>query len=161
MKNRLVGLVQSRIMMKQTAEFALAAVTSLLLFVLVAFAAGPSSPQLGIYAMSIAAEDNLPNVPAEVRRNFDGKWQLSLIKGNKYQISKAGKIVVEGRFTSVTDHLTLTDEKGALACTQPPGMETGTYKWSNKKKELTFTLVEDNCGGRSSVLTVHPWLKVK
>ena len=160
-KNRLPGVVQSRIAAKQTAEFALAGITSLLFFVLAAFAAGPSFPRPGTYAMSIAAEDNLPNVPAEVRSNFDGKWQLTFVKGNKYQISKDGKIVVEGRFTSVTDHLTLTDEKGLLACTQPPGMETGAYKWSNKQEELTFTEVEDKCGGRISVLTLHPWLKVK
>lgn len=147
--------------MKQARAFALAAVTSLLLFVLVAFAAGPSSPRPGTYAMSIMAEDNLSNVPAEVRRNFDGKWQLTFAKGNKYQISKDGGIVVEGRFTSVKEHLTLTDEKGVLACTQPPGMETGTYKWSYKQKELTFTGIEDKCGGRISVLTLHPWLKVK
>lgn len=152
MKNRLL---------KRTAEFALTAVTSLLLFVLVAFAAGPSSPQPGTYAMSITAKDSLPNVPAEVRSRFDGKWQLTLAEGNKYQISKDGEIVVEGRFTLVKEQLTLTDEKGVLACTQPPGMETGTYKWISRQKELIFTKVEDECEGRISVLTLHSWLKVK
>jgi hypothetical protein len=160
-ENRLLGMVQSRIGTKQTGGFALAAVKSLLLVVLVAFAAGLSSPRPGTYAMSIGAEDDLPNVPAEIRSNFDGKWQLTFAGGNRFQISKDAKVVVEGRFTSVVDHLTFTDEKGVLACTQPPGMETGTYKWSNNKKDLTFTVVEDKCGGRLDVLTLHPWLKAK
>ena len=148
-------------MTKQAAELALAAGTSLLLFVLFAFAAGSSSPRPGTYTMSIAAADILSNVPAELRSNLDGKWELTFVKGNKYRISKDGGVVVTGHFASTMEQLTLTDEEGALACSQQPGMETGTYKWSYKQKELTFTGVEDKCEGRHSVLTLHPWLKVK
>jgi hypothetical protein len=148
-------------MTKTAPKFALAAVTSLLLFVLVGGTVGPSAPRLGRYTMSIAAEDILPNVPAEIRSNFDGRWELTFAKGNVYHISKDGRIVVEGRLTSTKKQLALTDEKGALACTQQPGMETGTYRWGYQQQELTFTVVEDKCEGRRAVLTLHPWRKVK
>ena len=148
-------------MTKPAPQFALAAVTSLLLFVLVGGTVGPSTPRLGTYTMSIAAEDILPNVPVEVRGNFDGRWELTFTTGNMYHISKDGRLVVEGRLTSAKKQLTLTDEKGVLACTQQPGIETGTYKWSYRQPELTFTAVEDKCEGRRAVLTLHPWRKVK
>jgi hypothetical protein len=148
-------------MTKPAAKFAPAAVTLLLLFVLAGGTVGPSAPPLGTYTMSIAAEDALPNVPAEVRSNFDGKWELTFAKGNIYQIAKDGTLVVEGQLTSAREQLKLTDERGALACTQQPGMETGTYKWSYQQQELTFTAVEDKCEGRRAVLTLHPWRKVK
>lgn len=147
-------------MLKHALQFIPAATMSLLFCLVIGFAVTTTSPRLGTYTMSIAPDDVLTNVPAEVRSNLDGKWEMTFAKGGKYQISKDGSIVVEGRFTSAKEELTLTDEKGPLACSQQPGMETGTYKW-NYQKELTFTVVSDNCQGRHAVLTVHPWLKVK
>jgi hypothetical protein len=142
-------------------KFAASAVTCLLVFVIAGGTAGSSTPKLGTYTMSIAAADILPHVPDEVRSNFDGRWELTFAKGNTYQISKDGTVVVEGRLASATDQLTFTDEKGVLACIQPPGMEAGTYKWNYDQQELTFTAVEDKCPGRRAVLSVHPWRKVK
>jgi hypothetical protein len=148
-------------MPKLAPKFARAAATSLLLFVLVGGAVALSAPSRGTYTMSIAAADNLPDVPAEVRSIFNGRWELTFAKGNMYHILKDGRLVVEGRLTSAEEQLTLTDEKGMLACIQPPGMETGTYEWSYQQPELTFTSVEDKCAGRRAVLTLHPWRKVK
>jgi len=142
-------------------KFAVAAVTSLLVFVIAGGTVGSSTPRLGTYTMSVAPADVLPDVPAEVRSNFDGKWEITFAKGNTYHISKDGTVVVEGRLTSAAEQLTFTDEKGVLACIQPPGIEAGTYKWNYEQQELTFTAVEDKCPGRRAVLLVHPWRKVK
>ena len=146
-------------MPKPAARFAMAAVTSLLLFVPAAFTVGPSTPQLGAYSMSIVAEDIPANVPDEARNNFVGKWQMTFAKENGYQISKDGKVLIEGHLTSSTEQIKFKDERGDLACTQEPEMETGSYKLSYQDKKLTFKLVADKCEGRRFVLTVHSWLK--
>ena len=146
-------------MTKQGAQFTMVAGTSLLLFMLVGFTAGPSSPQLGVYAMSIVAEDIPANVPVEARSHFVGKWQMTFARENGYQISKDGKVMVAGHLTSSTEQIRFKDERGDLACTQTHEMETGTYQWSYQNQKLTFKPVEDQCAGRGFVLTVHSWLK--
>jgi hypothetical protein len=151
--------LKRRIMPKQAARFVKAAVTSLLLFVPVAFTVGASTPPRGVYSMSIVAEDIPANVPVEARNHFVGKWQMTFAKENGYQISKDGKVLVEGHLTPSTEQIKFKDERGDLACTQEPEMVTGSYKLSYQDKKLTFTLVSDKCEGRRFVLTVHPWFK--
>jgi hypothetical protein len=146
-------------MPNQAARVTMAAVTSLLLFVPAAFTVGHSTPQLGAYSMSIVAEDLPANVPVEARNNFVGKWQMTFAKENGYQISKDGKVLVEGHLTSSAEQIKFKDERGDLACTQAPEMETGSYKLSYQDKKLTFKLVADKCEGRRFVLTVHSWFK--
>jgi hypothetical protein len=68
-------------MTKLAPKFILALATSLLLSMLVVGAVAPSAPPPGTYAMSIVAEDNLPNVPTEIRSNFDGNLELTFAKG--------------------------------------------------------------------------------
>ncbi len=148
-------------MRKQVRRLALLAATAVLLLVLVGFTAKPSSPRLGAYTMSVAVEDIPSSVPDEVRSNFVGKWEMTFAKGNKYRISKDNNVIIEGRFAATKERLTLTDEKGVLACTQQPGIETGIYKWSYKGKKLIFTTVEDGCPGRQYILTLRSWLREK
>jgi hypothetical protein len=146
-------------MPNQAAGFTIAAVSSLLWFVPAAFTVGPSTPQLGAYSMSIVAEDLPANVPDEARNNFVGNWQMTFAKEDAYQISKDGKVLVAGHLTFSTEQIKFKDERGDLACTQEPEMETGSYKISYQDKKLTFKLVADKCDGRRFVLTVHSWLK--
>jgi hypothetical protein len=150
---------QKRIMIRQGAQLALVTLILLLLFVLVGFTAGSSSPRVGTYGMSVVAEDIPANVPVEARSTFIGKWQMTFAKENGYKIAKDGKVLVEGHFTVAGGQIKLKDERGDLACTQAPEMETGTYEVSDQDNKLTFTLVTDKCPGRNLVLTLHSWLR--
>jgi hypothetical protein len=136
--------------------FVLTALT-LLLMTLLGFTDKPATPPPGTYTISVVEEDVPANVPAEARSNFMGKWKIQLSKENKYEISKDGTVLVQGRLASEDENLKMTDEDGPLACSQQPGLETGTYKWSYEEMKLTFIAVEDKCEGRRFILTLRSW----
>lgn len=142
-------------------KISLWAAAPLLLLALLGFTESSSSPQLGTYSVTITAEEIPSSIPAEARGNIAGQWGMTFAAENQYRISKDGNVLVEGRFASTKEQLTLTDEKGPLACSPQSGLETGTYKWSYEEKKLTLTAVEDGCEGRRFILTLHPWRKEK
>ncbi len=126
---------------------------------LVGFSVEPQSPQLGTYITSIANEDIPADVPADARGNFVGKWELTFAKEDKFHISKSGDTLVEGSYAATKELLTLTDEKGPLACGQDQA--TGTYKWMSEENKLKLTAKDDGCTGRRFVLTLRSWERQK
>ena len=132
--------------------------TLLLLCSLSTFTVQAAPFKLGAYVTTLAAEDLPANVPAEARNNLVGNWKITFSKKNKFQVSRDDKIVIEGSFTVTTERLTLTDEKGDLACAGANN-QSGTYRWSIKQKKLSLAAVSDNCIGRQFILTLRSWLQ--
>jgi hypothetical protein len=56
-----------------------------------------------------------------------------------------------GRFT-------IEDEKGACA-SYGQNYAKGTYKYSFDGKQVSFSVVQDNCGERVFIFTKHAWQK--
>jgi hypothetical protein len=130
-----------------------------LLFLLAGFTL--KSPQLtqGVYAVTVTAESFPPKFPAEARGSLSGKWELTLMEGNRTRLTKDGELIVEGRYTSTTDRFVITDESGPLSCAKEPGMETGTYKLTVNEDKLILKAIDDKCDGRRFILTLLPWKK--
>jgi hypothetical protein len=130
-----------------------------LLFLLAGFTL--KSPQLtpGVYAVTVTAESFPPKFPVEARGSLSGKWELTLMEGNRTRLTKDGELIVEGRYTSTTDRFVITDESGPLSCAKEPGMETGTYKLTVNEDKLILKAIDDKCDGRRFILTLLPWKK--
>src|SRR5919202_1121726 len=98
-------------------------------------------------------DENSPaKFPAEGRAALSGKWELSLMQGNRSRITRNGELVAEGHYTSTADRFVITDETGPLSCAQEPGEETGTYKWTLTKDTLVLKAIDDKCDGRRFIL---------
>jgi hypothetical protein len=85
------------------------------------------------------------------------KWSLRYDDNSKVTVSRDGSAVVEGTYKVTGDLLEVTDEKGPMACGGE--QKTGKYKWKLEGKNLTFTKVEDECGGRANAMTGQTWLQ--
>jgi hypothetical protein len=132
-----------------------------LLFLLTGFTLESQSLPQGVYAVTIADENFPARFPAEGRPALSGKWELTLLDGNRIKITKDGESVVEGHYSSTTDRLMITDETGALSCAKETGKETGTYKWTLNGDKLILKGIDDKCDGRRFILTLLPWMKQK
>ncbi|MGB7924944.1 MAG: hypothetical protein WCF57_17015, partial [Pyrinomonadaceae bacterium] len=69
-----------------------------LLFVLAGFTPESQSLQQGVYAVTVTAESFPPKFPAEARGSLSGKWELTIMEGNKTKLTKDGELVVEGHY---------------------------------------------------------------
>jgi hypothetical protein len=110
----------------------------------------------GQYATTLTEEEFPEFVPAATRAALAGSWWLYVEEDGRYTIyDKTGREVVEGvwRRGEKGDMVTLTDERGPLACWEP-GQESGTYRWARRGDALRFTVVADACLGRMLVLTL-------
>jgi hypothetical protein len=132
-----------------------------LLFLLTGFTLEPQSLPQGVYAVTIADENFPARFPAEGRPALSGKWELTLLEGNRTRITRNGESVVEGHYTATVDRLMVTDETGTLSCAKEAGKETGTYKWTLKEDKLILKGIDDKCDGRRFILTLLPWTKQK
>ena len=111
----------------------------------------------GTYGTTITEVDVPAAFPAEAIPLFIGQWQTTFSEGGRFTIAKDGEVVVEGRYTVTTDQLIFTDEKGPMNCADAGEGPSGTYQWNLDGKTLPLTLLEDDCLGRVTVLTAHPW----
>lgn len=118
----------------------------------------PSLPP-GVYAVTITNENFPAKFPAQARGALSGKWELTLLEGDRTKLSKDGQTVVEGRYSSTTDRFVITDESGTLSCAKEPGLETGTYKLILDKDKMILKAIDDKCDGRRFILTLLPWQK--
>jgi hypothetical protein len=130
-----------------------------LLLLLAGFTPAPRPLQQGVYAITVTAESFPPKFPAEARASLSGKWELTIMEGNKTKLTKDGELVVEGHYTSTTDRFVITDENGPLSCAKEPGKETGTYKLVVNENKLVLKAIDDKCDGRRFILTLLPWMK--
>jgi hypothetical protein len=129
------------------------------LFLLAGFTLKSTQAQQGVYAVTVTAESFPPKFPAEDRGALSGKWELTLLEGNRTRLTKDGEVVVEGRYTSTTDRFVITDETGILSCAKEPGLETGNYKLTVNEDKMILKAIDDKCDGRRFILTLLPWMK--
>ena len=85
------------------------------------------------------------------------KWSIRYEDNNKVTVTRDGSALVEGTYKVTGDLLEVTDEKGPMACGGE--QKTGKYKWKLEGKNLTFTQVEDQCGGRANAMTGQVWVQ--
>ena len=65
-------------------------------------------------------------------------------------------VVAKGTYTVAGDELTLTDESGLLAETDPD-RKVGKYRWTVKDRVATFTPIEDRSERWRVGLTKETW----
>ena len=85
------------------------------------------------------------------------KWSIRYDDNNKVTVMRDGAAVVEGTYKVTGNLLEVTDEKGPMACGGE--QRTGKYQWKLEGKNLTFTTVEDQCGGRANAMTGQIWVQ--
>lgn len=81
---------------------------------------------------------------------------LHIKQDSSFVTMSNGDVVVRSLFKVSGDTLTLDDYDGQYAC---PSM-AGKYKFSRAADVLSFTLVDDPCGGRAQSLANAKWRKV-
>ena len=118
-----------------------------LLLVLAGCASNPSLAP-GNYTCTLTREDSSSYF-------FIGDWELTLAEGNGYRLTKDGQFDEEGDYTLTQDQIVFATTKSK----EPPCPGTGTYQWAFDGKALTLTTVEDDCPGRPTIFTMHPWSK--
>ena len=128
---------------------------SLILLLLSACSSTTNTIPPGAYETTVA-EANIPaEFPAEFAPFLIGEWNVQLKEDGAFAVSRDGHIVSEGKYEATSDQLVISDEKGEMACIDPPEIATGTYKYEYSENGLKLTTVQDNCGGRNLVLTLH------
>ena len=85
------------------------------------------------------------------------KWSIRYDDKGKVTVTRDGAALVEGTYKVTGDLLEVTDEKGPMACGDEN--KTGKYKWKLEGKNLTFTKVDDECGGRANAMTGQAWIQ--
>lgn len=132
-----------------------------LLFLFSGFTLESQSLPPGVYTVQIANENFPAKFPVEGRAALSGKWELTLMEGDRTKLTKDGEVVVEGKYSATIDRFIITDETGTLSCAKETGKETGTYKWTLNGDKLILKGIDDKCDGRRFILTLLPWMKQK
>jgi hypothetical protein len=149
-------------MINRSERFAsIAPLLLLLICLFTGFTIEPQSLPQGVYSVQIANENFPARFPVEGRAALSGKWELTLMEGNRTKLTKDGETVVEGHYSATTDRFIITDETGTLSCAKEAGKETGTYKWTLNGDKLVLKGIDDKCDGRRFILTLLPWVKQK
>lgn len=107
-----------------------------------------------IYVTSLCetlAQDKFP-----IGTYIGGSFTLTFNSDGSHSVSGNDKVLVKGTYTVTKDQIVLTDKEGEYAC---KGTEPGRYNWKYDGKALSFSKLEDDCGGRINGLTGQPWEK--
>ncbi|MFG0332061.1 MAG: YbjN domain-containing protein [Maioricimonas sp. JB049] len=83
-------------------------------------------------------------------------WTLELDGDGGSKLLRAGTVMVQSSFVTADNRVTFNDTEGDLACDSP-----GVYQWQSVSDGLRFSKLEDDCEGRSSILTAGLWTPVK
>jgi hypothetical protein len=81
---------------------------------------------------------------------IQGVWTIKFQAG-AYTVTRDGKAVIHGKYSSAGDNLTLGSETGPDSCPA-----NGTYTFKLSGKSMKFTRVKDSnpdCAGRVAVLS--------
>lgn len=81
---------------------------------------------------------------------------VSFAGDGHFRGTQAGKLMVEGTYTTKGDQIMFTDASGEIAC---PSDQIGTYTWRIDGSKLTLAKVDDACDGRSGDLVAQAWQK--
>jgi len=119
-------------------------VAAIVLLLVIAGCASEPSLTPGTYTSSITREDTTSYI-------FIADWALTFTDEAGYSLSKDGQWFEEGSYTLTQDQIEFTTQ-GLSDCSA-----TGIYQWDSDGKALTLTKVEDECEGRPTVFTMHPW----
>jgi len=103
-----------------------------------------------VSAVGFSATDNFPTGTFAA-----GDWAVTFSSDGSYQVREKGDLVVEGTYKAAGEHVTFTDKQGRYVCND----SDGKYTWKYDGKALSFTKLEDDCGGRLGVLTGPPLVK--
>ncbi|MGH2561164.1 MAG: hypothetical protein ACRDJH_19015 [Thermomicrobiales bacterium] len=122
-------------------------------------AAQDDAPELqGDFTVGLNEDDippDLANGPTVI-----GQWRISFNADGSYEMERLDiGPVVSGSFTVDGSIVTITDESGLIACSNPVAaradqgdVATGTYEFTRSGENLSLTPLEDNCATRRLVL---------
>ncbi|PKH37625.1 hypothetical protein SAMN05192575_101635 [Nocardioides alpinus] len=115
----------------------------------------PEQQLVGSYVVDVPAS------PTARRKGMVGRWVVSLEADGALEMrpppTYAG--ATTGAAWRLQDDQLRTDALVEPGCQADSGY-VGTYTWSLTDDELTFTLVEDDCGARRILFTAGGWARV-
>jgi len=83
------------------------------------------------------------------------QWLLTINSDATLTLQRDETVVVESTYELTGKRLRVTDRSGSLACAE--GQRVGVYDLAVTDQRLTFVKVQDDCSGRSKLLTVGKW----
>jgi hypothetical protein len=107
-------------------------------------------------ASSLARAEDFPN-GTFAQTIQDMKITIKFDK-DKYTVTFAGEVGVEGKYKAAKDQIEFLDAKGKFTAKEDE-KKVGKYKWKLDGKKLTFTKIEDEVEGRAMGLTSGAWTK--
>jgi hypothetical protein len=121
-----------------------------------AAACGGSGANLpaGTYISEITQED----LNSPVDSDFLGVQELRLLENGRFGWGLQTDAVKteDGLYSVSGGRFTIEDEKGGCA-NLGQNYAKGTYKYSFDGKQVSFSVVQDNCGPRVFIFTKHAW----
>jgi hypothetical protein len=106
------------------------------------------------YTTTIAASDVPASIPADMRGQMVGAWEIAFGGNGHALVTFNGRQVVDAPYTVSGNQLLLTDDTGDYAC-----HSNARYTWHATATELHLIRVEDSCDGRMVALTAHPLVR--
>jgi hypothetical protein len=134
--------------MKHRLALLLAAVVAALVVVPLALPTPTPTILSGIFRTKISGKGE----------QLNGTWFFNIHSDTQFTLKKNGKLYVKGTAAGTSGKLAIADTGGPAAC---KGVQAGgVYKYTLKNNLLTLTATFDQCSGRKTLLTAHPFLKV-
>jgi hypothetical protein len=102
----------------------------------------------------------IPNDQQAIEQNgLAGRWVLGLEPEGAMTVSAPGSFtgVVSGSLFQIQGDRFRTNLFAQDVCSNLP---VGTYGWTRKGTNLTFSTIDDPCEGRVALLTSMPWTRV-
>jgi hypothetical protein len=87
---------------------------------------------------------------------LNGTWTLA-ISNTAFNVTKGGRVAVNGTVKIDGNRITFHDFSGPLACRG--AQANGTYTWRLQGAALTLKANGDTCTGRRAILT-HPFHRI-
>ena len=108
-----------------------------------------------VFAFALTPIVAAAQAPALAGTYIAGPFVIAF-EADTVRVSRAGQVGVIGRVEMKGDTVTFRDASGPIACSSSI---IGRYLWKIKADTLSFTLIEDQCGGRAGAFPGRAWVR--
>ena len=114
---------------------------------------------VGDFTVSISSESVPQDIPDGA--TIVGRWRISFLEGGRYEGERLDLgVLVRGSYSVEGDTVTITDEEGAVSCSNPSNqpaqsgdVSTATYRFEVDSNSLTLTPEQEGCALRRVLLS--------
>ncbi len=111
------------------------------------------------WAAPVLAQDEQPSLIGRyVVGNDSNAATVELLDDGYHVMIQQGRVGVIGNYTVDGDTVTFEDLAGPISC---PAGKRGQYTFESTDKGLRFSLVDEECDGRSQGVAGAEWIKAK